>query len=332
MDAELITTPEMSEEERRILAEVALHLVTPSALQRLLDLAGKPIDAVMARLAHAGGRLLPRISEAVETGVRRAVQASIAGGVRLSRDGTVLAELRRSGFRADTMADVRMLPLAARDAVADSFASRNAALVTTEGAVMGATASLAEAVPGAQLLVPALVSADIAASLTLLSRHLVQLAACYGYSLHESRGNLAHVLAAMTPQQYSHDEGFLPMKVYAMNAAREAGEFLIALGRTSSKVGFERAMQQLGREAPQLVRLVSTVMERLGVQVTEKAFGMLVPLAGGAVNGSLNLAFQLTGHRTGKDYFRLLVLAERHGRDAVHEALAAETARLRAVL
>ncbi len=329
MEPELITTPEMSAEERRILAEVAEHLVTPSPLQRLLDLAGKPVDAVMARLSRAGGRLLPRISEAVETGVRKAVQASIAGGVRFSRDATVLAELRRSGARVDSMAEVRGLSLAARDAAADAFAGRNAALVTGEGAVMGAAASLAEAMPGAQLVVPALVSADIATSLTLLSRHLVQLAACYGYSLREERGNLAHVLAAMAPQQYSHDEGFLPMKVYAMNAAREAGEFLVALGRTSSRVGFERAMQQLAREAPQLVRLVTTVMERLGVQVTEKAFGMLVPLAGGAVNGSLNLAFQLTGHRTGKDYFRLLVLTERHGREAVQEALAAETARLR---
>jgi hypothetical protein len=87
-------------------------------------------------------------------------------------------------------------------------------------------------------------------------------------------------------------------------------------------------MRTVGRDAPQLVRLVNLVIERLGLRVSQKSLGMLVPLAGGAVNAALNVAFHQAGHITGADYFRLLVLSERYGEPAVRAALDAEIARL----
>src|SRR5205814_9468016 len=80
----------------------------------------------------------------------------------------------------------------------------------------------------------------------------------------------------------------------------------------------------LEREAPQMVRLVAFVADRLGVVVTEKELGLLVPIAGALLNSSINLSFQQVGHRTAQDYFRRLILEERYGEELVAYAIAQE--------
>jgi hypothetical protein len=283
---------------------------------------GRPIDLVMARLGQAEGGLPARMSRIVDEGVRRAVRRSVVLGGKLMRDRTVLAAYRRAGHELDSHAEIDGLDLEVRDRVANGFDRGNAAILMSEGALMGAAASLAEAVPGAQLVIPTLVASDVAASMTLLARHLVQLASAYGYSVRRDPANIAHVLGAMVPQQMSYDEGLVPLKIYVMNAAREAGEFVAKTGLRAGRAG-------LGHEAPQLVRLMNLVIERLGLRVSQKVLAMLVPIMGGVINGGVNVAFQQTGHRTGRDYFRMLILSQRHGDDVVRAALEREVARVR---
>lgn len=315
--------------EQLLIREIARHMVHPSALQSALEMVGRPIDLVLSKLGQAEQGLSGRLSRSIEEGVRRAVNRSVTLGGKLMRDRSTLRRYRKAGLDVNSYSDVQVLDLEARDRVADGFDLSNAAILTTEGAVMGAAASLAEAVPGAQIVVPTLVASDVAASMTLLSRHLVQLASAYGFSVRHDQRNIAHVLGAMVPQQLSYDEGFVPLKIYVMNAAREAGDFAVKVGARAGQVGFGSAMQQLGKEAPQLIRLMNLVVERLGLRVSQKVFGMLVPVVGGAINGGINLAFQQTGHRTGKDYFRLQILGERYGDDVIKRLIDDEVARLR---
>src|SRR5438093_9715614 len=85
----------------------------------------------------------------------------------------------------------------------------------------------------------------------------------------------------------------------------------------------------LEREAPQMIRLITYVADRLGVIVTEKEMGILVPVAGAVLNSSINIAFQQLGHNLAKDYFRRLILEERYGEELVAYTLAREIESLR---
>jgi len=328
---ELVTAPEVMEPyERRVIAEVAAHTVRPGPLQVVLDAAGAPFEAALRRLQSGRSRLARRTSEAIDRAVRTAVERSLELGGRLSGDETVLRTHRRLGHRIEHHDDIASLSLEARDRAADRFLRSGSLLIGGEGVALGAAATVAEALPFAQLAVPTLIASDVIASTTLLGRHLVQLGSAYGYSVARDPANRAHVLAAMVPQQASWDEGFLPAKVMVMNAAREAGDFVVKLGRSAGTVGFEEALRVMTKDAPQLVKLVNLVVEKLGLRASQKALGMLVPIAGGAINGALNLAFQQAGHVTGKDYFRILVLSDRYGPAAVRAALEHEFERARA--
>jgi hypothetical protein len=79
-----------------------------------------------------------------------------------------------------------------------------------------------------------------------------------------------------------------------------------------------------------MIRLIATVTERLGITVTQKELGILVPVAGAVLNGSLNVAFQQVSHQTAKDYFRRLLLEERYGDELIAVAISSEMAEIRA--
>src|ERR1019366_5781094 len=82
--------------------------------------------------------------------------------------------------------------------------------------------------------------------------------------------------------------------------------------------------QLLEREAPQMIRLIAYVADRLGVVLTEKELGIIIPVAGAVLNSALNVAFQRLGHQTAKDYFRRLILEDRYGDELVSYAVAVE--------
>ena len=322
-------TPDLAPDERHAIEEIALHLVEPGWTRSLLEVVGLPFESLVNRLQSSSNRLMQRVSATVTSSARTGLGAAVRLGGTISRDRTVAAEAARLGQPVERLEELTQRPLAFRDALADRFDRSSTVVLGTEGVVLGAATSLAEAVPFAQLVIPGLIATDVAASTTLLARHVIRVAAAYGFSVATDRANVAHVIAAMAPQQLSHDEGFVPLKLALGRASQEAGLFVGRVGRRATAVGFDRALVELGREAPQLVRLVNLVVERLGVRVSQKAFGMLVPLAGGAVNGSLNVAFQRAGHVTAKDYFRLLVLSQRYGEETVQALVRDEVARLR---
>jgi hypothetical protein len=132
-------------------------------------------------------------------------------------------------------------------------------------------------------------------------------------------------MAAMAPQAETSDEGYLALKTAVVTSIRESGQFM---ARTAQVV-LDR--QLLEREAPQMIRLIAYVSDRLGIVLTQKELGILVPIAGAVLNTSINVAFQQVGHQTAKDYFRRLILEDRYGEDLVGYAIQQEVDLLRAM-
>jgi hypothetical protein len=122
----------------------------------------------------------------------------------------------------------------------------------------------------------------------------------------------------MAPHSDDSDEGYLALKTAVVTSIRESGQFM---ARTAGMV-LDR--QVLEREAPQMIRLITYVADRLGIVVTQKELGLIVPIAGAVLNSSINVAFQQIGHQTAKDYFRRLILEDRYGEELVGYAIQQE--------
>jgi hypothetical protein len=214
------------------------------------------------------------------------------------------------------------MPLSQLDAVADSFRWGSTFLLGVEGALLGGATTLAEGIPGAQLIIPSLILTDVTSSMTLLSRHTCRIATSYGYSSKDP-ANLPHLMAAMAPQTDNSDEGYLALKTAVVTSIRESGQFMT---RTA---GVMLDRQLLEREAPQMIRLLTYVTDRLGIVITQKELGILVPIAGAVLNSSINIAFQQVGHHTAKDYFRRILLDDRYGEELVSYAIEQEIGAIR---
>jgi hypothetical protein len=229
----------------------------------------------------------------------------------------VLRRFAARDIRVSDIESLRYMPLGQLDAVADSFRFGSAFFLGTEGALLGGATTLAEGIPGAQLIIPSLILADVTTSMTLLSRHTCRLANVYGFSS-RSPENLPHLLAAMSPDSNLDEEGYLTIKAAVVTSIREAGQFM----SRASQILVDRRI--LEREAPQMVRLIARVAERLGVVVTQKELGLLIPVVGAVFNSSINVAFQQLGHHAAKDYFRRVLLEERYGEELVAFAIRTE--------
>ena len=311
--------------EDEVIREIARHRARPTAVERLLEGIGRPFGRLFEAGRESDNGMIRSLSGQVQSVIEEGLIRTIKIGRRLTADADIVAEFERSGLPIDDIADARKLPLEELDRIADRFHVGSSILLATEGAALGALTTLAYAVPGAGLLIPSLVLTDVTSSMALLSRHACRVAGVYGFSS-GSPETLPHVLAAMAPQTGTSDEGYVALKAAVVTSVREASQFM---SRTATRV-IDR--QLLEREAPQLVRLIALVAERVGVVVTQKNLSILVPVAGAALNSSVNVAFQQVGHHGAKDYFRRMILHERFGEGLVEEAISLETDRLRSAL
>ncbi len=298
--------------ERSVLDEIARRQVHPPTLKTILALMGKPVGQVQ-QLARSSR--LPLLRRAVAGLDQKIVQAlikaiDIARRTDFTRHPREL--LRENGYPAGKLSEQ---DFEVRDFIAAKTRVRNTLVLGSQGAGFGALCSLAEMSPLSALTIPAILLSDVMFSITLLARNTAQVAACYGYDAGAPEF-MPHLLAAMTPQAYTDDEGYLVTKSVLLSAIRESSRFLAQnAGRALSQKAFER-------NAPQLLRLMQAVAARLGIVLAEKEMALLMPVLGAALNGSLNIAFQRLGHVTAMDYFRVMTLEEKYGRDVIQRELA----------
>ena len=317
-----LVKPVFTEYEQSVIRQIAIHRVRPNPVQRLLSSAGKPFVKLMQMGRDSENLAVRGISDRVHGWVQEGLIKTIQMANHITGTQEITRRFAKRGIKANDIESLRYLPISQLDAVADSFKFRSSMLLGAEGALLGGATTLVEGIPGAQLIIPSLILADVSTSMTLLSRHTCRIASTYGYSS-KLPENLPHILAAMAPQMGTSDEGYLAIKAAVVTSVRESGQFMT---RTAGMM-IDRNI--LEREAPQMIRLITFVADRLGVVITEKELGLLVPIAGALLNGSLNVSFQRVGHRAAQDYFRRLLLEDRYGDELVAYAIAQEIESLR---
>jgi hypothetical protein len=312
-----LVKPVFTEYERQVLHEIALHRLQPNSIQRILDTLGKPVGKLFQLARESKNPALRGINDRIQGWVQEGVIKTVQVASRMTRTEEIQRRIARQGIHVADIESMRYLPMSELDIVADSFKLGGRIALGLEGALLGSATTLAEGVPGAQLIIPSLILADVTASVTLLSRQTCRLAAVYGFSAKDP-ANLPHILAAMAPQTTTADEGYVAMKSAVIASIRETSHF----AARASAVMIDRSL--LEREAPQMIRLIAFVADRLGVTVTQKELGILVPIAGAVLNSSINMAFQQISHHIAKDYFRQLLLEDRYGDELVNVAIESE--------
>ena len=315
--------PVFTEYEQQVIREIAIHRVQPNAVQRVLEGIGKPVVKLMDVGRKSQNRTLRAISDHVHGWIEEGLIKTFRVANKVANTKDIRRRYAARGIQVgDDFESLRFMPLSQLDAVVDSFRWSTSFWLGAEGALLGSATTMAEGIPGAQLVIPSLILADVTSSMTLLSRHTCRVATAYGYSSTRPE-NLPHLVAAMAPQTESSDEGYLALKTAVVTSIHETGQFMT---RTT---GMLLDRQLLEREAPQMIRLIAYVADRLGIVITQKELGVLVPIAGAVLNGSINVAFQQVGHQTAKDYFRRLLLEDRYGEDLVAYAIQREIGMLK---
>src|SRR5215468_9748567 len=312
--------PVFTDYEQQVIRELALHRVQPNAVHRLLEGVGKPVAKLMNIGRNSQSRALRGLSDHIHGWIEEGLIKTFRMANKLSNTKDIAKRYKARGIQVgDDFESLRYMPLSQLDVVADSFRWGSSLLLGAEGALLGSATTMAEGIPGAQLVIPSLILTDVTSSMTLLSRHTCRIATAYGYSS-KNPENFPHLIAAMAPQSDASDEGYLALKTAVVTSIRESGQFM---ARTAGMV-LDR--QLLEREAPQMIRLINSVDARIGVVITQKELGVLVPIAGAVLNSSINVAFQQVGHQTAKDYFRRMILEDRYGEELVAYAIQQEMA------
>src|SRR5215470_6148511 len=315
--------PVFTEYEQQVIRELALHRVQPNAIHRLLEGVGRPMSKLFEIGRHSKSKTLRVLTDHIHGWIEEGLIKTFRAANRLANTKDISRKYAARGIHVGAdFESLRFMPLSQLDAVADSFRWGSSFLLGAEGALLGSATTMAEGIPGAQLVIPSLILTDVTSSMTLLSRHTCRIATAYGYSSKKLE-NLPHLMAAMAPQTEASDEGYLALKTAVVTSIREAGQFM------SRTTGILLDRQLLEREAPQMIRLITYVADRLGIVVTQKELGILVPIAGAVLNSSINVAFQQVGHQTAKDYFRRLLLEDRYGEELVTYAIQQEIAALK---
>jgi hypothetical protein len=314
--------PVFTDYEQQVIRELAVHRVQPNAVQRVLESVGKPMARLMTMGRKSNSRALRGLADHIHGWIEEGLIKTFQAANNLTNPKEISKRYAARGIHVgDDFESLRFMPLSQLDSVADSFRWNSTMLLGFEGALIGSATTMAEGIPGAQLIIPSLILADVTSSMTLLSRHTCRIATAYGYSSKKPE-NLPHLMAAMAPQSDNSDEGYLALKTAVVTSIRESGHFM---ARTS---GMLLDRQLLEREAPQMIRLLTYVTDRLGIVITQKELGILVPIAGAVLNSSINIAFQQVGHHTAKDYFRRVLLEDRYGEELVSYAIQQEIATL----
>src|SRR5215510_13323998 len=317
-------SPVFTEYEQQVIRELASHRVQPNAVQRLLESVGKPMSKIMDFGRKSQNRALRGLASHIHGWIEEGLIKTFRVANKLTNEKDITKRYAARGIKIsdNDLESLRFMPLSHLDAVADSFRLGSSFLLGAEGALLGGATTMAEGIPGAQLVIPSLILTDVTSSMTLLSRHTCRLATAYGFSSKKPE-NLPHLMAAMAPQTEGSDEGYLALKTAVVTSIRESGHFM---ARTAGVV-LDR--QLLEREAPQMIRLITYVADRLGIVITQKELGVLVPIAGAVLNSSINVAFQQVGHQTAKDYFRRIILEDRYGDELVSYTIEREIEALR---
>ena len=206
------------------------------------------------------------------------------------------------GAGATTASELRMLPLEVKDQISRQLTRRQTAVLSTQGAAAGFAASVFELVPGLQGLVIPTIIADLFATVYLMAQSAVQIGYSYGYSLHNP-DDIPHFLFAMAP--YDPDANILEAKL-ALHVSMKKGSLAPVAQLASHEV---------------LRPLADRIAARIAANFMEQRLGVLIPVAGALLQGSLNAVFAESSYKSAKRYFQRQHFIDRYGEVFLEQCL-----------
>lgn len=308
---------DFEEYDNYVIKEIARHEVEPSIMTRLLETTGKPIDYLMEKVDKSENKFIKRAASSIDFAIETSLKTSIKAAKLTTNDKKIIKGYKKKlNIDIEEIKDIQELNLRQMDRIADTFNVSNALFLGVEGGGLGA-ATLSTTIPYAQFAIPTIIAADVASSITLLSRHMCQIATSCGYSPSDIV-NIPYILSAMAPQSKSSDEGFIFAKTAAITEIRNSVRY--ATNHTGELVA--------DIMSPQLIKLIRYVTQRLSITITQKELGLILPFVGAALNCSLNVTFQQMNHTSGKDYFRKMYLHKKYGEKVVMDFISDEKSKL----
>src|SRR5687767_11420727 len=166
-----IVKPVFTEYERQVVHEIAAHRVQPNAVQRLLETVGRPVGKLFQLARESKNPAIKSVSDRVQGWVQEGLIKTVQAANRITGTQEIARRMKAEGIQIADIESMRYLPMSQLDKVADSFKFGSRMVLGIEGALLGGATTLAEGIPGAQLIIPSLMVTDVTASMTLLSRH-----------------------------------------------------------------------------------------------------------------------------------------------------------------
>jgi hypothetical protein len=234
-------------------------------LSKVLRRAGRPVGAVADRALT-----LPVVSRGAERVTEGLRSAASTLGARVDVDDVLRRTSAATGRPLTRREDLREVDLRTLDRLAKPLDRKYIAAAATSGGAAGATAAL----PGGTLVALGALSADVVASTALLLRAVAEYGTLYGRDM----GSEAEAQFAV---------GLLGLGAVAGDA-QARGVLLTELHSVSALLARGAPWSELSRHAS--VQALQAVFDKLGMRLTKRKLGQVVPLFGMAAGGTLGAA------------------------------------------
>lgn len=159
---------------------------------------------------------------------------------------------------------------------------------------------------------------DLAITTKLMMRSILDIARSEGEDIHTFDTQLAAMQVFALGGRSKHDDGlettYYTIRIAMKSAVKGASEYLAKGGLSQ---GIEVLLGQ-GIANP-LVKLISAITSRFGVQVSEKLVAQAMPVIGAAGGGSINFLFIQHFQSMAHAHFAIRRLERTYGEDLVHK-------------
>ncbi len=248
-----------------------------------------------------------QIEAALATALSGIQKVTLDAAMQTVNEARVIRDFQQEHPGITELADLRLLDLQECDrriprrrtgyGVASVAAGAATSLAIT-GAVVATTVS------GGTTAAVALgaLATDVAGTLAGLGRIIAVTAAQYGYDVRE-------------PEEELYATGVLSFAMASSSAGKVGA--LTSLSRLTQAMMRRATWEQLRRH--QLVPIIEKVYATLGLKLTQKKLGQVIPVAGALINGGLNAELVDRTFRRSAQAYRLRFLADKYGIDVAAE-------------
>lgn len=295
-----MSTTEMSQYERRAYERLTER---PSSGFRLLPDGARQWAGRRTEQAKDLARKLPG-TDAVESGYGKALQGvnKATTGLGLQSVSVEAAVRKYQKSRPDirTAEDVRALDLEVCDLALPRKRILHSAIAAGEGAaaslaITGATVSTTVSGGTTAAIAVGAVAADSAAVLTGLGRVVGEIACSYGYD-------------PRSPEEELFALQVIGLSLAAGDGAKAAA--LASLSRLTQDMMRRATWTQLENHV--LVKVIQSAFGQLGLKLTQKKLGQVVPFAGVAISAGMNLKLVHDTYEAAQSAYRLRFLQEKY--------------------